>query len=259
LAQWQDEIKNHFKPGSFKSVAFDVKSKDMLNAQELAKMDIVITTYGYVLNHAEDAGPLHQIKWERIILDEAHMIRNIKSKTALACYVLKAKYRWALTGTPVQNSETDIQALFKFLHYKPFDNLRKFKKWYRTTKASELNNILQTVLLRRTKCDLQEKGFLTFDGKPLLEKSVQIILVDLGVEERKLYSEIFQLSKSIRRHGSYSILPYLTRLRQICDHPCIIKLVNIKCYLILFNRQPLLDSLYIYFNFIHSFVPVVEK
>lgn len=210
-----------------KSVVYDGRSKGM-SARQLAEADLVITSYGYILSHAENAGPLHQIRWNRVIVDEAHFIRNIKTKTAVACHLLKSKHRWALTGTPVQNSESDIQALFKFLRYKPFDNPCKFKKWYKATNASDLKKLLQTILLRRTKCALQEKGLLTFDGYILLEKSIEIITVELTIDERKLYAEIFKLSKSARWNGTTrSILAYLTRLRQVCDHPYLLTLVNI--------------------------------
>lgn len=68
-------------------------------------------------------GLLFNIRWERIILDEAHQIRNHKSQTALAVCELRAKYRWALTGTPIHNKELDLYALLKFIRCSPFDDL----------------------------------------------------------------------------------------------------------------------------------------
>lgn len=63
------------------------------------------------------------MKWKRIILDEAHVIRNYKAQTSIAACALRTKTRWALTGTPVHNKELDLYALLKFLRCSPFDDL----------------------------------------------------------------------------------------------------------------------------------------
>ena len=62
------------------------------------------------------------MEWTRIVLDEAHQIRNHKSKTAQAVCLLRGGRRWALTGTPVQNKEMDLFSLIKFLGCSPFDD-----------------------------------------------------------------------------------------------------------------------------------------
>lgn len=84
---------------------------------------MVITTYSIVQNERAKNGPIFQIKWRRIILDEAHTIRNPKAITSLACCELGAESRWALTGTPIHNKELDLYALIKYLRCAPFDDL----------------------------------------------------------------------------------------------------------------------------------------
>lgn len=66
---------------------------------------------------------LTRVRWRRVILDEAHMVRNHKSLTSRAVCGLRARRRWALTGTPVHNKDLDLFALLKFLRCTPFDNL----------------------------------------------------------------------------------------------------------------------------------------
>lgn len=84
---------------------------------------MIITTYAVANVDFKKEGILSRIKWRRIILDEAHTIRNYKSQTAVAVCELSAKSRWALTGTPVHNKELDLYSLLKFLRCSPFDDL----------------------------------------------------------------------------------------------------------------------------------------
>ena len=66
---------------------------------------------------------LLQIAFDRVILDEAHVIRNPKSGVSQSVCRLRAVRRWAVTGTPVQNKELDMYALLRFLRVSPFDQL----------------------------------------------------------------------------------------------------------------------------------------
>lgn len=74
-------------------------------------------------------GPLAFIAWRRVVLDEAHNIKNARSTTALSICRLRARYRWALTGTPIQNDLLDFYSLLRFLRCSPFDELMVWKKW----------------------------------------------------------------------------------------------------------------------------------
>jgi len=65
---------------------------------------------------------LFQVRWERVILDEAHTIRNPKTMLAQGVVQLDAKFRWCLTGTPLHNKLKDIYSLFNFLKFTPFTN-----------------------------------------------------------------------------------------------------------------------------------------
>ena len=64
------------------------------------------------------------VAWDRVILDEAHQIRNPRSQTAMSVCKLKAAKRWAVTGTPIQNKELDLYSLIRFLRVDPFDEYK---------------------------------------------------------------------------------------------------------------------------------------
>lgn len=153
---------------------------------------MVITSYGTVKcadSSGTGAGILNEIKWRRIILDEAHVIRNRKTAQARACCQLKALHRWALTGTPVQNHEEDIQSLLAFLRCQPFDDVSTFRRWCDADYGSgsdRLALLLKPMLLRRTKLELQNKGELASIGT----KEIEEISVKLTKYEMEVYSRI---------------------------------------------------------------------
>lgn len=211
-------------------------------------------------------GVLFSIKWERVILDEAHIIRNHTSKQSIACCKLKASARWALTGTPIQNKEADLFPLLKFLRCRPFDDYSSFKMWISktSTKSQErLNQVLQALLIRRTKEDLKEMGQI----ESLPEKRKEIVAVKLTTEEMNVYQKVMIYSQTLfaqylhqrdtrnnftsqansdqqnewvqlhqqisRAHGAtqdaisgHHILILILRLRQICIHPSLIHAVS---------------------------------
>lgn len=204
---------------------------------------------------------MFRIRWNRIVLDEAHMIRCHTTATAKGCCALRSKIRWSLTGTPIQNKHMDAYAILNFMRATPFDDLATYKKWTDPkTKdgLSRLHSILMPFLLRRTKAELQIKGEL----QALLEKHIETIDIELSTDEANVYTHILaysqalfakymeqhqeetggrrielgpdvkKLTEKIRRFvngqevKSAQILVLLLRLRQICDHPGLINVVS---------------------------------
>lgn len=207
-------------------------------------------------------GALFRVRWDRVVLDEAHMIRNHSTAISKGCCDLRSDKRWGLTGTPIQNKHMDVYSMLKFLRLTPFDDLPTFKKWINpNTDAgmSRLHNILKPLLLRRTKAELQTKGEL----QQLPTKEILIETVELSPDEASVYTKILAYSQTlfaqymeqhqqrngvgkfvldadvrrrleqVKRFGrggeevkSAQILILLLRLRQICDHPGLIHQVN---------------------------------
>jgi SNF2 family DNA or RNA helicase len=184
LLQWEGEIKSKFVENTFKYYIYHGDSRKKY-AYNLGDYDIVFTTYEIVSREIElvegraNDSPLAKIKWKRVILDEAHRIKNHQTKASKTMCLIKAKYRFALTGTPIHNSINDLYSLVKFLNFVPLDDMKLWNYLFAAEKfGTNLKNKVQTanaverskrldswlvflsdyLILRRTKND-------TFKGK----------------------------------------------------------------------------------------------
>ncbi|KAJ6470272.1 SNF2 family N-terminal domain-containing protein [Mycena vitilis] len=236
LEQWEKEI-GKFTVGT-KVVQFHGSNRHKV-VSRLAYADIVLTTYGvvcsehgHVLPEDREIGPaLFTTKWLRVILDEAHTIKNRKTKTAEACWDLRAKYRWCLTATPMQNNVEEFFPLLKFLRIKPLNDWDRFnaliakpisKGLGANLAMKRLQVVLKHVMLRRTKAEVQ--SYLR-----LPRRNVVIIPCKFDAQEQRFYTALKTnvqslLEKILAKQGNtyMGILVLLLRLRQACDHPCLV-------------------------------------
>ncbi|KAI9262384.1 SNF2 family N-terminal domain-containing protein [Phascolomyces articulosus] len=245
LAQWRDELIRGSKPNSIHVEVYYGDSRNAKLKEQLCKWDgsapdVLITTYGVVLsdwNRSSDT--LSNINFWRVILDEAHQIKNRLSKTSRACTALRAPRRWAVTGTPIQNKLEDLFALVRYLHHEPWSNYtfwRAFitmpfeKKDPRALTA--VKTVLEPIVLRRTK-DMRD-----IHGNPMVPlppKQINIEYLRFSEPEQDIYDSLYTDSKTKFSHfcsagqalANYaSIFQLLMRLRQVACHP----------YLVLGNR-----------------------
>ncbi|XP_063860938.1 transcription termination factor 2-like isoform X2 [Scylla paramamosain] len=218
LGQWEGEVKRHVQRGNLRVLVYHGNARDR-NVNSLAQFDVVITTYQIVAREAfkfcedkqlkkgkkddvpkvraKNQGRLFQIGWNRIILDEAHVVRNHKSKTSQAVCLLRGGRRWALTGTPIQNKELDLFSLVRFLRATPFDEYTCWKHQVANNTAQgrqRMSLLVKVLLLRRTKdqVDLQT-------GKKIVDLPKKTVVhheLSLTQEEREVYDRIFTYSRS---------------------------------------------------------------
>ena len=104
------------------------------------------------------SGPLAQVGWFRVVLDEAQSIKNHRTQAARACWGLRAKRRWCLSGTPIQNAIDDLYSYFRFLRHEPYAVFRNFCEQLKVpvnknprNGYKKLQAVLKTIMLRRTK------------------------------------------------------------------------------------------------------------
>ncbi|KAI6151656.1 SNF2 family N-terminal domain-containing protein [Pisolithus tinctorius] len=131
LIQWRNEIQAHTE--NMNVLVWHGSSRSV-NHEELKKYDVVLTTYAiaescFRKQHSgfkrkgliiKEKSPLHQINWNRVILDEAHNIKERATNTAKACFELQSNYKWCLSGTPLQNRVGELYSLVRFLGGDPF-------------------------------------------------------------------------------------------------------------------------------------------
>ena len=185
----------------------------------LAKIDLVITTYGVLLRTPW----LTEIRWRLGILDEAQAIKNGTTRQARAATKLQAVARIAMTGTPVENRLGDLWSLFNFLNPGLLGNAQAFTKYTKaltTAKTPDfrpLRLLIKPYILRRLKTDktiisdLPDKTELKA-WCSLAKPQATLYQQTLGDLERQL-----EVATGIQRRGM--ILATLLRLKQICNHP----------------------------------------
>ncbi|ORY18600.1 SNF2 family N-terminal domain-domain-containing protein [Clohesyomyces aquaticus] len=165
LHNWSSQLKQHLGERiPFKVCTYHGQERRKFSVAQLANHDLVLTTYQMISTDVVDAArPLGRINWFRIVLDEAHTIRNIGTNQSKHAMLLEAQRRWAVTGTPVQNRLDDLGALLKFLRIKPFDETAGFNQYilapFKNADADvvpKLQLLVNTVTLRRMKEGLVE-------------------------------------------------------------------------------------------------------
>ncbi|KAJ3811277.1 SNF2 family N-terminal domain-containing protein [Lentinula aff. lateritia] len=131
IMQWRNEIEAH--TDGMKVLVWHGQSRES-DVKELKKHDVVLTTYAILESSfrkqesgfkrkgkiIKEQSPVHQILWHRVVLDEAHNIKDRGSNTAKASFELEAVSRWCLSGTPLQNRVGELYSLIRFLGGDPF-------------------------------------------------------------------------------------------------------------------------------------------
>ncbi|KAH7922804.1 hypothetical protein BV22DRAFT_1016617 [Leucogyrophana mollusca] len=246
LSQWSEELQRSSKPGTVKVTVWHGQNRLDLDGIEADGDDdktikVVVTSYGVLASEhskllkACGQSSVFQVEWLRVILDEAHHCKSRTSKTAKAVYALRARRRWAVTGTPIVNKLEDLYSLLKYLEYTPWSSYSFFRSFItvpflaRDPKAIEIVQvILESVLLRR------EKNMRDSTGKRIVElpaKEVSVETLQFSASERKIYDSIYNHAKrdfeQLNAKGlvgkNYThILAMLMRLRRAVLHPDLV-------------------------------------
>ena len=214
LEQWSSEIERTM---GHLPLIFHGGSKKNISDGELASAPIVLTTYGHIsMKTPNESGTrLHALKWDRVIFDEAHHLRNTRTHNHVGAMALKAQNRWLMTGTPIQNRISDFYSLCAVMGMTP--------EFY--TKEENLTIIGNTFLLKRTKADVgiklppltihEEIVDWTNDDEKHLAEDIHGMLNFSNVNARQVDNMIAALD-----HGTLALL---VKARQSCVYPKLIE------------------------------------
>ncbi|KAF0694355.1 Aste57867_14766 [Aphanomyces stellatus] len=186
------------------------------------RFDVLITTFEMCT--ANDYLTLARIKWQLAVVDEAHRLKNKKSKLSV---MLEDKFHYEnmllLTGTPLQNNVEELWTLLHFLDSEKFHSAQDFIDNFGDLKDSsqveKLHNELKPFLLRRMKEDVE---------KSLAPKEETIVEVELTVFQKQYYRAIYErnsefLSRGGKKAQAPSLMNIVMELRKCCNHPFLIR------------------------------------
>ncbi|HEY5959636.1 MAG TPA: DEAD/DEAH box helicase, partial [Polyangiaceae bacterium] len=188
------------------------------------RLDVIIVSYA-LLQH--DSEQLTGCEWNTVVLDEAQFIKNPHSRRAKAAYRLKARYRLAMTGTPVENHLGDLWSLFHFLNPSLLGSLKYFQLRYTrpierdqdSEQQVALKRLVQPFLLRRTKdevlSDLPPLTILRHEIRLSDDEAMRYALLRKNIHEKLS-------TPQTRRDNKLEILAEITRLRRFCCHPRLV-------------------------------------
>lgn len=225
IYNWKAEIEK-FSPKLNALVISGSKEERENQRKAIENSDIVITSYALIRRDIEE---YKNLKFKYCILDEAQNIKNAASINAQSVKEIIAETRFALTGTPIENSLTELWSIFDFIMPGYLMSHRKFSKKFeipivkrKDEKALEaLNRHIKPFILRRLKSEVI---------KELPPKIEHKVIVEMTDNQKKLYAAYlmqfknqikWQISENGFDKSRFAILSALTRLRQICCEPSV--------------------------------------
>ncbi len=222
IFNWYSEIKK-FNPTLH--IKRHIGSKRSKREKDIASFDIILTTYQTALR---DIKILENIDWEYIVLDESQMIKNKNSKLFQAINTLNANHKISLSGTPIENSLSDLWAQMQFINNGMLGTFPFFKKNYLTpiekhndeSASEELAKLVQPYILRRTKEEV---------AKDLPELTEKVEYIELGKSQKEMYEKLKSGTRNYllgldEGDSSFNIHVFaaLTKLRQLANYASLV-------------------------------------
>lgn len=224
IYNWISEFEK-FAPSLKVTAANGLKEEREQIISSIEDYDVIITTYNLLKRDSEN---YKLLEFDYCILDEAQNIKNPNSQNAIAVKEIVAKNRFALSGTPIENSLMDLWSIFDFIM--PgylYDEKRFSVRYHKKLKEcpeilEDLNRLIKPFILRRRKKDVL---------KELPDKIEKPLIVNLEEEQKKVYKtyanhamELIEnkVKNDEFKNSKIEILSYITKLRQLCLDPTVL-------------------------------------
>ncbi|GAA5798721.1 hypothetical protein HPULCUR_004127 [Helicostylum pulchrum] len=234
IDQWRREIESKTSPKL--SVLVYHGGTRTQNPYDLARYDVIVSSYAITASNFQEnhKGPFSKVTFHRVILDEAHTIKNKTTRAAVGCCSLLATYRWCMTATPIQNKIEELYSLIRFLRIRPFCEWEEFRDCIaKPMKAGNHEKAIRVAQVLMKAISLRRSKKALIDGRPILNlpaRNVHMTHIDFTSDERTHYDYVNQTAQA--RFNRYmaagtvmknysSVLVLLLRLRQACLHPSL--------------------------------------
>ena len=249
LPNWQRELLEHLKP-HIPGLEVFLTNSDLTKKKRIQILDttfqtskrgytpkIVISSYQLVSNMVDDFA--NRGRWDYVILDEGHVIKNPSTKTSKSMHLLSSNHRLILTGTPIQNNLNEFWAIVNWATKgRRFGTLSGFKEDYTLPivsgqdpkatpeqrriadeAAKNLLALIKPIILQRKKCELPSNAQLNLPTKIEL-----VVWSPLATSQRELYEQFIhsrQFSTALNR--STCPVEVINHLKTVCRHPLLIE------------------------------------
>ncbi len=216
LLSWVEKIEQFYP-----ELSFTVYYGGNRNLEGISKRRLLLTTYGVI---RQDLELLQSLIFPIVIFDEIQYVKNRNTATHRAAAALKGRVKFGLTGTPVENSLEDLRVLFDIC----LPGLLGSEKFFQTVyerpivelgnpQARErLSRLIHPFILRRSRAQVLRE---------LPEIIEHVRYCELSDDQIGLYREVIANREHAEEEDSGSVMPMLaaiTRLKQICSHPCLV-------------------------------------
>ena len=223
IFNWYNEI-NKFAPHL--RVLRHMGPKRLKKEERIRGFDVILTSYHTALR---DEALLQQIEWSYIVLDESQYIKNHNSKIFGAIRNFNSIYKLSLSGTPIENSLSDLWSQMEFINPEILGTYQYFKKHFQIPieryqdedLLEELKKMIRPYILRRTKDEVL---------KDLPEKIEQVIYCEMSSHQKNTYEKEKSAARNLILQSDMSdpqvrmqVFTSLLRLRQLANHPVLFK------------------------------------